>query len=189
MAQAKACPHGGGTVQAHEHQPHAVYDTIEWPPVKPIVTRVEQYAGQCPHGGQSYVAPVPGGLEPGTPFGASIQRLATSLRYPHAIRYVRRSALFIQVYEVSISEGALANLFPRVNTRLDDRVTEMLTRLRSSRLICSDETSARVHGRTPWAWVFQHAAVCVHVIRPSRGHGVIHEVLDDHRPTVWVSDL
>jgi transposase len=29
----------------------------------------------------------------------------------------------------------------------------------------------------------------VPVIRPSRGHGVIHEILGDHRPTIWVSDL
>jgi transposase len=90
---------------------------------------------------------------------------------------------------VPISEGALAHLFRRVKTRLDHRVEEILTRLRGSRLICRDETSVRVHGRTPWAWVFQHAEVCGQVIRPSRGHGVIQEVLGDHRPTVWVSDL
>ena len=72
IAQAKTCPHCGGAVQAHEQHLHAVYDKIELPPVKPIVTRVEQYAGQCPHCGQSYVAPVPVGMEPGTPFGASI---------------------------------------------------------------------------------------------------------------------
>jgi transposase len=128
-------------------------------------------------------------MEPGTPFGASIQRLATYLRYTHAISYARLSALFTQVYGVPISEGALANLCRRVKSRLDDRVAEILTRRRSSRLICSDETSARVHGRTPWEWVFQHAAVCVPVIRPRRGHGVSHEVLGDHRPIVWVSDL
>jgi transposase len=29
----------------------------------------------------------------------------------------------------------------------------------------------------------------VHVIRPSRGHGVIQEILGDPRPTIWVSDL
>jgi transposase len=29
----------------------------------------------------------------------------------------------------------------------------------------------------------------VHVIRPSRGHGVIQAILGDHRPTIWVSDL
>jgi transposase len=189
IAQAKTCPHCGGAVQAHEQHPQAVYDKIELPPVAPLVTRVEQHAGQCPHCGQSYVAPVPVGLEPGTPFGASIQSLATYLRYTHAISYARLSALFTQVYGVSISEGALANLFQRVHTRLDDRVEEILTRLRSSRLICSDETGARVNGRTQWEWVFQNAEVCVHVIRPSRGHGVIRDILGNHRPTIWVSDL
>jgi transposase len=93
------------------------------------------------------------------------------------------------VYAVSISEGALANLFQRVNRRLDDRVEEILTRLRSSRLICSDETGARVNGRTQGEWVFQNAEGCVHVIRPSRGHGVIRDILGDHRPTIWVADL
>jgi transposase len=189
IAQAKTCPHCGGAVQAHEQHPQAVYDKIEVPPITPIVTRVEQYGGQCPHCGQLYVAPVPVGMEPGTPFGASIESLATYLRYTHAISYARLSALFTQVYGVHISEGALANLFQRVNTRLDDRVEEILTRLRSSRLICSDETGARVHGRTQWEWVFQNADVCVHVIRPSRGHGVIQEILGEHRPTIWVSDL
>jgi transposase len=80
MAQANICPHGGGAVQAHAQHPHAVYDTIEWPPVKPISTRVEPHGGPCPHGGQPDVAPVPVGMEPGTPFGASIDGLATDLR-------------------------------------------------------------------------------------------------------------
>jgi transposase len=189
IAQAKICPHCGGAVEAHEQHLHAVYDKIELPPIRPIVTRVEQHAGQCPHCGQAYVAPVPLGMEPGTPFGASIEALATYLRYTHAISYERLSALLAQVYGVPISEGGLANLFQRVKTRLDDRVEEILTRLRRSRLICSDETGARVNGRTQWEWVFQNTEVCVHVIRPSRGQGVIHDVLGAHRPTVWVSDL
>jgi transposase len=189
IAQAKTCPHCGGGVQADAQHPHAVYDKIELPSVKPLITRVEQPGGQCPPCGQPYVAAVPVGLEPGTPFGASIEGLATYLRYTHAISYERLSALFAQVYGVPISEGALAHLFRRVKSRLDGRVEEILTRLRSSRLIGSDETGARVNGRTQWEWVFQNAEVCVHVIRPSRGHGVIHETLGDHRPTIWVSDL
>jgi transposase len=189
IAQAKTCPHCGGTVQAHEQHLHAVYDKSELPPIRPIVTRVEQHAGQCPHCGQAYVAPVPVGMEPGTPFGTSIQSLAIYLRYTHAISYERLAALFGQVYGVPISEGALANLFQRVKHRLDHRVAEILTRLRSSRLIGSDETSARVNGQQQWEWVFQNAEVCIHVIRPSRGQGVIQEVLGAHRPTIWVSDL
>ena len=61
-------------------------------------------------------------MEPGTPVGASIQRLATDLRYPHAISDARLSACCAQVYAISISEGALATLCQRVNTRVDHRV-------------------------------------------------------------------
>jgi transposase len=128
-------------------------------------------------------------MEPGTPFGTSIQSLATYLRYTHAISYERLAGLLVQVFGLSISEGALANLFHGVKARLDHRVAESLTRLRRSRLLCSDETSARVNGKNQWEWVFQNDEVCIHVIRPSRGHGVIQEVLGDHRPRVWVSDL
>jgi transposase len=189
IAQAKTCPHGGGGVPAHAQHPHAVDDTIEWPSVKPIITRVEQHGGPCPHGGQTSVAPVPVGMEPGTPVGASIEGLATSLRYTPAIRDERLAALLAQVAGVPISAGALAHLFQRVQSRLDDRGAEILTRRRSSRLIGSDETGARVNGRTPWAWVVQNAAVCVPVIRPSRGHEVIQDTLDDHRPIIGGSAL
>ncbi len=129
------------------------------------------------------------GMGPGTPFGASLQSLATCLRYTHALSYARLSALFGQVYRVLISEGVLANLLRLVKTRLDPRVEEILTHRGSRRLIGRDETGARVPGRTQGEWIFQNAEVCGQVIRPSRGQGVIHEVLGDHRPTVWVSDL
>lgn len=189
MAKAKRCPHCGAGVQGDEQQLQAVYDKIELPPVKPVVTRVQQYGGQCGQCGQRYVAPVPVGLEPGTPFGASVQSLATYFRYTHAISYERLVGLFGDVFGLSISEGGFANLFQVVKPQFEARVGEILTRLRSSRLVCSDETSARVQGQTQWEWVFQNPEVCIHVIRPSRGRGVIEEVLGEHRPQVWVSDL
>lgn len=190
MSLAKVCPHCEGALEPEEQQLKARYDKIEIPPVRPVVTRVEQYGGTCPHCGDCYVAPVPLGLEPGTPFGRSIETLATYLRYSHAISYERLSALFSEVFGLSISEGALSNLFKeRVGSRLGDRTEEILERLRSSRVVMSDETSARVGGRNQWEWVFQNDQVCIHVIRPSRGHGVIDEVMDGHRPQVWVSDL
>jgi transposase len=189
IAKATVCPHGGPQVPAVGQWLQAVYDKIEVPPVKPIVTRVEPYGGRGADGGQTSVAPVPAGREPGTPFGTAIQSLATSRRYTHAISYRRLSALLAQVLGLRLSAGGLANLFPLVKGRLDQRGAEILPRLRSSRLICSDEPSARVHGRQPWEWVFQNTAVCIHVIRPSRGQGVIQAVLGGHRPTSWVSAL
>jgi transposase len=187
IAQAQSGPHGGGAVPAPEPHVHAVSDTIEWPPLTPIVTRVAPQGEQCPHGGPLSGAPVPVGMEPGPPVGASIERLAISLRSTHASSDARLSALCRQGCGGSSREGARATLFPRVNTRRDDRVGEMLTRLRSRRLVGRDDTGARVNGRTPWDWVFQHAEGCGQVRRPRRGHGVIHELLGDPRPTLWGS--
>jgi transposase len=189
IARANSCPHCGEAVNHGEQHLHAVYDKIEIPPVKPIVTRVEQYGGHCSHCGKGYISPVPVGMEGSSPFGESVQGLATYFRYTHAISYERLSQLFGEVYHLPISEGGLANLFKRVKGRFDRRTEEILRRLRSSRLVCSDDTGTRVNGRNEWEWVFQNEEVCIHVIRPSRGQKVIQEVMGGHRPKIWVSDL
>jgi transposase len=94
MAQAKTCPHCGGVVQAHAQHLHAVYDKIELPPVKPIVTRMEQHGGECPHCGQAYVAPVPVGMEPGTPLGPRSRgwQLICGIPMPSVTRTCPRSS-------------------------------------------------------------------------------------------------
>jgi transposase len=71
----------------------------------------------------------------------------------------------------------------------DAEVSAILARLRRARVVCSDETPVRVAGKTLWDWVFQNDEVVIHVIRNSRGAGVVAEVMDGHRPAIWVSDL
>ncbi len=73
---------------------HALYDKIELLRPGPIVTRVALYAARCPCYGARVVAPASAGLEPGSPFGSSIEALAVYLRYHHAISYKRLSKLF-----------------------------------------------------------------------------------------------
>ena len=189
VAQIKSCPQCSETVTATSQKLQAVYDKIELPPIRPIVTRIELYGGRCPCCQTEYLAPVPAGMEPGSPFGSSIQSLVTYLRYTHAIGYEWLSGILAEVFGLKISEGAIANLLSTVKTSLDDQVNQILQRLRQAKLICSDETSARVNGHNQWEWVFQNQDICLHVIRPSRGAGVISEVLGEHRPQLWVSDL
>lgn len=80
-------------------------------------------------------------------------------------------------------------MFKRLEVRLDPHVQAILERIQSSRIICSDETSARVKGKNEWEWVFQNDEVVLHVIRPSRGAQVVREIMGDHRPMYWISDL
>ncbi len=189
VAQAKRCPHCGAEVELSTQRLSGIYERIELPPVIPYVTRVERYGGTCPCCQQDYQAPVPVGLEPGSPFGNSIASLVTYLRYSHAISYQRLSQLMSELYGLSLSEGAIANLLQRVRSQLVAPVAQIVERLRSARLVGSDETSARVHGKTQWEWVFQNDQVCLHVIRPTRGKTVIDTVMAGHQPQIWVSDL
>jgi len=51
---------------------------IELPPVRPDVTRVRLFSGRCGCCGERAVAPAPAGLEPGSPFGKSIEALVVA---------------------------------------------------------------------------------------------------------------
>jgi transposase len=188
-ARATACPHCASALGSSDQKLLAVYDKIELPRAAPIVTRVELYAARCPGCGARVEAPAPAGLEPGSPFGPSIEALAVYLRYEHAIGYQRLSRLFADFSGLQISQGALANLFQRVKPSFEAQVRAILARLRQSRIVCSDETGARVKGRNAWEWVFQNDALCVHVIRNSRAKAVAEEVMAGHKPAIWVSDL
>jgi transposase len=165
------------------------YDKIDLPPIRPVVTRVERYGCQCPACGEVQIAPVVAGFAPGSPYRDSVVAVATTLRYEHAISYERLRRVMSEIFNLSISEGALANLFQSVKRRLEPSIAAIVQRLRRSRWVGSDETGARVNGKTQWEWVFQNDQVCLHVIRPSRGADVIAAVMNGHRPKIWLSDL
>jgi transposase len=59
----------------------------------------------------------------------------------------------------------------------------------ASPVVRSDETSARVNGKTWWEWVFIGTLAVLHVIRPSRGKAVVRDLFGAIQPMVWVSDM
>ena len=66
-AKAAECQHCGTILGEADHHLHSRYDKIELPRVRPVVTRVERYAGQCPCCCGTTLTPVPDGLEEGSP--------------------------------------------------------------------------------------------------------------------------
>src|SRR3954453_4347096 len=165
------------------------FDKIDLPKVVPVVTRVERYAGHCGACGATTLAPLPEGLEPGTPFSLNIVALAMYLRFAHHVSYRRLTQLMLELFGLAISEGALDAGLRRANPGFDAETAAILARLRRARVVGSDDTSVRIDRPTCWNWVFQNAEVVIHVIRRSRGAGVVREVMDGHRPEIWVSDL
>ncbi len=189
IARPICCAHCRAALHEADQRLAGRFDKIDLPTVKPVVTRVEQYAGHCPGCGAITLAPLPEGLEPGSPFSLNIVALAIYLRFTHAISYRRLTRLMAELFGLAISEGALDAAFRRAMPCFDAEVGAILARLRRSRVVCSDETSVRVAGKTCWDWVFQNAEVVIHVIRNTRAASVVGQVMDGHRPAIWVSDL
>lgn len=188
-AVAKTCPHCAITLSATDQKPIQVYDRIEIPPTKPVVTRVHLYGGTCPGCCQPFAAPVAPGLEPGSPFGRSIEELVVFLHYTQAISYVRLVSMMQDVFGVTISEGAIANMLSRAKALFLSEAATITEAVKSSPVICSDETSARVEGRNWWEWVFVGERAVLHHIVPSRAKAVVTGLMAGASPLVWVSDL
>src|SRR3712207_3706795 len=188
-ARPARCAHCRAALGEADQTLAARFDKVDLPKVAPVVTRVERYAVHCRCCGTTTLAPLPEGLEPGTPFSRGIVALAMYLRFVHHVSYRRLSRLLLELFGLGISEGALDAAFQRGKSRFDAETAAILARLRRARVVCSDETGVRIEGRNAWNWGFQNDEVVIHVVRHSRGASVVAEVMAGHRPAIWVSDL
>jgi len=111
------------------------------------------------------------------------------LHYAHAIGMERLALLMDELFSLSISEGAISNILARARQPLLAARTATQAVVLASPVVCSDETSARVTGKTWWEWVFVGALAVLHTIQPSRGKAIVTALFGDARPGVWVSDM
>jgi len=153
------------------------------------VTRVRLFGGRCACCGERATAQAPSGLEPSSPFGQSIAAWVIYLHYAHAIGLERLSALMNEMFALRVSEGAISNMLARAREPLMAAAAAIHDTVTASPVVCSDETSARVCGKTWWEWVFVAQLAVLHVIRPSRGKAVVQDLFGAIRPLVWVSDM
>jgi transposase len=169
-ARLDVCPHCAAAFPAEQQTPQQVYDRIELPPIKPDVTRVRLFGGSCACCGARATAPAPSGLEPGSPFGQSIAAMVVYLHYAHAIGLERLAALMGEIFALSISEGAISNLLARAREPLLAAAAAIRATVTASEVVCSDETSARVTGKT-W-WESQPSPHCAFANKPLNSDAV-----------------
>jgi len=187
-ARLDACPRCAAAFPKDRQTPLQVYDRIEIPPIKPDVTRVRLFGGRCACCGERALASAPAGLEPGSPFGKSIEALVAYLHYAQAIGLERLRLVLGEIFGLSVSEGGLCNILARATAPLSAAAHAIAAQVTAAEVIASDETSVRVMKKTQWEWVFVAAFAVLHVIRPTRGANVVREVFGAIRPRIWVSD-
>ena len=130
----------------------------------------------------------PAGLPPGSPFGPGIVATVAYLHATQMVSYSRMTGVLDGLFGLKLSEGAIANMLARTAEPFAAKAGEIAGIVRASPVIASDETSARVKGKTHWQWVFAAPRAVVHLIAPARGKAVPAEFLGTAKPKVWLSD-
>jgi transposase len=183
-----ACPHCAHALGPTDLADIHAYDHIDLPPLRPIVTRINRHRGVCPCCQKRVAAPAPEGFDPGSPFGPGLSALIIHLHVTQAISFQRLVWLMAEVFGVSISEGAIANILARAQAPLVAAAEPLAQAVRTSPVVGSDETSARVSGKTWWRWVLLSSTAIYHVIADTRAAGVVTDFLNGAQPEVWVAD-
>jgi transposase len=187
-AYAEACPHCAHELSQADQPDVVAHDHVELPAIRPVVTRVHRHRGVCPACRGRFRAAAPAGLDGGSPFGPGLCALVIHLHVTQAIGFERLSRLFSEIFGVAISEGAIANILARAEVPLVAAAAPIAEAVRASSVVGSDETSARVGGKTWWQWVLLSSTAICHIIVPRRAASVVEDFLEGARPQIWVAD-
>jgi transposase len=178
----------GATLGAAGQELAKEYDHVDIPPIRPVTTRIELFRATCPCCKARVTASAPADMPEGTPFGPGI---ASTIAYLHGcqmVGYKRLTEVCQGLFGLTISQGAIANMLARVGEVIAAPAERIAAEVRASEVIASDETSARVKGKTWWQWTFGCATAVYFVIAETRGKCVPTSFLAGAKPKMWLSD-
>ena len=160
----------------------------ELPEIKPIVFETQQTEKTCPHCQHLNRAELPAGLEADRFFGPRLEATIVFLKHQNHFSYERIVNALREVFGLEISEGGISTIIARAGHLASAEAAEIREAVKSSAVIQSDETSARVKGRNYWHWVFLSESGAYHQIVPRRNAEVIRDLMEQMIADVWVSD-
>ena len=163
------------------------YDEIDLPEVKPVVKRHRRLKCRCATCGKTSAAPMPP-VAQGTPFGRRIHGLALYLKSQQLFSYQRLQGAFADLFGLTLSQGALMNMFKRSAPVFAAGRDDALAALRRADVVACDETGVRIEGGNAYQWVFCASEAIVHTAQFSRAAQVVRDMMGGHRPEVWISD-
>ena len=164
------------------------YDHIDIPPIRPVTTRIALFRATCPCCNARVTASAPTDMPEGTPFGPGIASTVAYLHGCQMVGYKRLTEVCQGLFGLTISQGAIANMLARVGKAMAEPAERIAEKVRLGEVIASDETSARVKGKTWWQWTFGCATAVAFVMAESRGKCVPASFLAGARPKMWLSD-
>jgi transposase len=105
-----------------------------------------------------------------------------------ALSYERLQGALSDLFGLTLSQGGLMNLLRRAQGRFAEGQVRAVSSLGRAEVVASDETGVRIEGSNAYHWVFHSPEAVLHHASPTRAASVVREMMDGHRPAVWLSD-
>jgi len=151
---ADTCPHCDAPASPADQPDVHAYDHIDLPPIRPVTTRIRLDSGECPCCGGRIKAEAPGDMPAASPFGPGIVAVVVYLHTRHMVSHERLTEVLHGLFGLEISQGAIANMLKRSRDCFGDEAARIEDAVRGSKVIASDETSARVMVKSENCWEF-----------------------------------
>jgi transposase len=173
-----ACTECGGDLEPVD----TVVQFQEEIPRKPIVRRFDIAVGCCLRCGKRCQGRHP--LQTSDAIGAAApqlgpdaQTMVSLMKNRLGLSYGDIACALDDFYGIRLSRGGASHMVLRAGRRVDAAYRGIQIVIRRSRILYPDETGWRVGGLLQWLWTFVGKTATLFVIRNSRGHDVLEEIL------------
>ena len=173
------CPGCGGSSLCQDHVEPQFQVEI---PRRPITRQFNSAFGHCNacgcavHGRHPLQTNAAVGAA-ASQLGPDAQALAVQLNKEAGLSHGKIARFFQAAFGIHLTRGASAQIMLRAAERCRPHYCDISWFVRSSPTVYADETGWKVGGRLQWLWAFVTTRATLYLIRPSRGHDVLDEVL------------
>jgi transposase len=169
---ANKCPHCNHNLGKPINTTTKITEDIPTPqPI--IVTKHLIHNYFCKHCNKTIVAK---NNVPKTVFGTNTQTQTILLRFEDRLP-LRKVIHSLKRQGLEMTNVNVYKITRRIAKKLKPEYEKQILRLRTSRVVNADETGFKINGINHWLWTFVGEQQTVYVIKRSRGHGVVEEIL------------
>jgi len=117
-------------------------------------------------------------------YGSHIEALTAYLSARQYMPFGRIQEFYSKIMGIELSQGGIAGILQRFTTKALPMYKEIKDRIEKSTCLGTDETGAKINGKTHWFWTWQNEALTFIVQSQSRGYKTIAETFPGGLPEV-----
>lgn len=123
---------------------------LDFPPIKPTLTKYDVKQTICPVCGRVHTGKFPGNVHEGQQYGENIKVLVAILLNFGYVSIGRVHGIFKDFFKVPISTGTICNIQKGFASKSEDVCAFIKEQLLKTPVAHADETGTRIEGKTSW---------------------------------------